>query len=90
MLNNNKLINDKLINDNKMTNYYNELINKFYERNYDETNKGLIDKFYQKTKCEFEYFQTFLNENNNYNKHSEIIEKCKSIIFLCILNILKN
>ena len=84
MLNNNKLINDKLINDNKMTNYYNELINKFYERNYDETNKGLIDKFYQKTKCEFEYFQTFLNENNYYNKHSEIIEKCKSIIFLCI------
>jgi hypothetical protein len=87
MLNDNKLINDKFINDNKMsdnTNYYNELINKFYERNYDETNKGLFDKFYQKTKCEFEYFQTFLNENNYYNKHLEIIEKCKSIIFLCI------
>jgi hypothetical protein len=82
MLNNNKLINHNKMTDN--TNYYNELVNKFYERNYDENNKGLVDKFYQKTKCEFEYFQTFLNENNNYNKHLEIIEKCKSIIFLCI------
>jgi hypothetical protein len=87
MLNDNKILNgNKMLNDN--TNYYNELVNKFYERNYDETEKrnrkGLVDKFYQKTKCEFEYFETFLNENNNYYKNLEIIEKCKSLIFLCV------
>jgi hypothetical protein len=89
----NKNINfNKLLNNNKMlnnnANYYNELINRFYERNYDKNkhNKQNIDKFFEKTQSIFEYFETFLNEDNIYNKHKQIIEKCKSIILLCLEN----